>query len=107
MIELDEKYVFHIPLCRFSEGELERIEIDDLLDDLIARFHKSGFESLYMTSVKSYYKTRLYDEILITIFTSGKSPVGIFKEWFYNNNGVLGQEAFAYEASGRMFVLEL
>jgi len=104
MIELDKKYVFHIPLYKYAGGELISIEIDDLLDDLI---EKLGFESLYMTKVKSVYRKRVYDEILITIFTSKGSPEEVFEKWFRYNNENLGQEAFAYELDGKMYVKKL
>ena len=106
MIELDEKYVFHIPLYKYVDGKLVRIEIDEILNDLIILFHQNGFDSLYMTKIKSYYKARLYDEILLTIFSSAKSPVAIFEEWFRINNDLLGQEAFAYEIGDRMIIFE-
>lgn len=104
MIELDKKYVFHIPLYKYADEKLVSIEIDDLLDDLI---DKLGFESLYMTKVTSVYKKRRYDEILLTVFTSEESPDGIFEKWFRNNNDVLCQEAFAYELAGKMIVKKL
>lgn len=105
-IELDEKYVFHIPLYRHVDGKLVLIEIDEILNDLINMFHQNGFDSLYMAKIKSYYKARLYDEILLTIFSSAKSPVAIFEEWFRINNDLLGQEAFAYEIGDRMIIFE-
>ena len=107
MIELDDKYVFHIPLYRCEDNELILIEMDDILDDLINQFHQNGFEGMYITQVKSYYRTRLYDEILITIFASGKSPVEIFEGWFRKNNDVLLQESFAYETENRLIICDL
>lgn len=104
MIELEKKYVLHIPLYRFSNGKLIQIEFDDLLENLIDRL---DCESLYMTKAKSVYKNRTYDEILITIFTSDKSPVDEFSRWFRQNNDILAQEAFAYETGDRMFVEKL
>ena len=101
---LDRKYVFHIPLYKYCDGELVSIDIDDLMDDLI---EKLGFESLYVTKVKSVYKKRVYDEILITVFTSKGSPEEIFEKWFKVNNDVLCQEAFAYEFNDKMVVKKL
>lgn len=107
MIELDKKYVFHVPLYKYVDDELVLIDIDDVLDDLINQFHSNGFDSLYMTKIKSYYRKRLYDEILITIFACGDSPICVFEKWFRKNNDVLCQEAFAYETGCRMVIREL
>ena len=107
-IELESKYVFHIPLHKYEDGKLVLIEIEDVLDDLIAQFHQKGFDGLYMTKVKSMYKARLYDEILITVFTTPqKSPLGIFKDWFRKNNHILAQEALAYENDGKLTIEKL
>ena len=104
MIELENKYVLHIPLYRFTNGKLVMIEIDDLLDDLIDMLKA---ESLYMTKVKSVYKKRVYDEILITIFSDDCSPVEEFGKWFRKNSDVLAQDAFAYEIGDRLIVEKL
>lgn len=101
MIELDKKYILHIPLYKFTNGKLVLIEIDDLLDDLINRL---DCESLYMTKVKSIYKNRTYDELLITIFSDEKSPVEEFSKWFRKNNDILSQESFAYETGNKMII---
>ena len=105
MKELDKKYVFHIPLYRFEEGELIKLEIDDVLDDLIARLNCDG---LYITRVRSFYKSRCFDELLVNLFVSGsEKPEEIFKEWFRTNNEILGQESFSYECGNRMFIFDL
>ena len=104
MMELNQKYVLHIPLYKFVDDELILIEIDDLLEDL---FDKLDAESLYVTTVKSVYKKRVYDEILIAIFACEKSPVDEFSKWFYKNNDVLCQEAFAYEIENRLIIEKL
>ena len=65
MIELDEKYVFHIPLYKYVDGELVLIEIDDLLDELISDFSENGFENFYLTKAKAHYKSRCFDVIPI------------------------------------------
>ena len=107
MIELTEKYVFHIPLYKYVDDELVAIEIDNLLDDLISDLSENGFENFYMTKAKAHYKSRCFDELLITVFTSSNSPAGIFEEWFRNNNDILGQEAFGYECANSMIIHEL
>ena len=107
MIELDKRYVFHIPLSKCCEGELVRLDLRDVLDELITHFHQHGFDSLYMSEVKSFYKSREYEELLITLFTSCDDfPEVIFKDWFGKSNSVLGQEAFAYECNGKMYIQE-
>ena len=107
MIELTEKYVFHIPLYKYAGDELVRIELDDLLDDLINEFSESGFENFYLMKAKAHYKTRCFDELLLTIFTSSDSPVEIFERWFRNSNDVLGQEALAWECGNSLNICEL
>ena len=107
MIELSEKYVFHIPLYKYLNDELVRIEIDDILDELISDLIENGFESFYMTKAKAYYKSRCFDELFLTVFTSSKSPEAIFEKWFRDNNDVLGQEAFACECGNSLFVEKL
>ena len=107
MIELTEKYVLHIPLYKYVDDELVLIEIDNLLDDLISDLSENGFENFYLTKAKVHYKSRCFDELLITIFTSSNSPVEIFERWFRNNNDVLCQEAFAWECRNSLFICEL
>lgn len=107
MTELTEKYVFHIPLYKYVEDELVPIEIDNLFGDLISDLSENGFENFYLTKVKAYYKSRCFDEVLITIFASSDTPVAIFEKWFIDNNGILGQEAFSYECGNRMIIHDL
>lgn len=105
MHKLDKKYVFHIPLYRFDDGELIKLPIDDLLDDLIDEL---GADSLYVTKAKSYYRSRCFDELLLTLFVGcDESPEEIFKNWFRDNNHIMGQEAFAYECQNKMHIFKL
>ena len=105
MKELDKKYVFHIPLYKFEDDELIKLEIDDVLDDLMALLKS---DSLYITKVRSFYKSRCFDELLVSLFVSGsEKPEEIFKEWFRTNNDILGQESFSYECCDRMFIFDL
>lgn len=105
MKELDKKYVFHIPLYKFEDDELIKLEIDDVLDDLMALLKS---DSLYITKVRSFYKSRCFDELLVSLFVSGsEKPEEIFKEWFRTNNDILGQESFSYECGDRMFIFDL
>lgn len=108
MIELDSKYVFHIPLYRYDGDKLAEIDIGEVLDELIIQFNERGFESLYVTKVKGHYRSRCFDELLLTIFSSSdENPEEIFIDWFERNNDVLGQEAFGWECGNRMFICEL
>ena len=105
MTVLDVKYVFHIPLCKFTQDKLSPLNADEIIDDLISEFSESGFDSLYMTKVKSCYMGRLYDEILITLFTTeNRAPEEIFEGWFRKNNEILEQVEFAYEKGDRMII---
>lgn len=105
MHKLDKKYVFHIPLYKFKDEELIKLSIDNLLDDLIDDL---GVDSLYITKAKSYYKSRCFDELLLTLFVScDENPEEIFKNWFRKNNHILGQEAFAYECQNQMHIFRL
>ena len=105
MTVLDVKYVFHIPLYKFTQDKLSPLDGDEIIADLISKLSESGFDSLYMTRVKSCYRARLYDEILITLFTTDdRAPEEIFEEWFRKNNKILEQEEFAYEKGDRMII---
>lgn len=107
MIELNCRYVFHVPLYRCAGGKLVRIEIDALLDELIGELNDGGFEDFYFTEAKAHYKKRCFDEVLITIFSASSSPLGIFQKWFRRNNEALGQEAFAWECGNSLFIENL
>ena len=107
MTVLTEKYVFHIPLYKYLDDGLVAIEIDDVLDELISEFSENGFENFYMTKAKAHYKSRCFDELLITVFTSSDSPAEIFEKWFRDSNDVLGQEAFGYEHANTMIIQDL
>lgn len=115
MIELNQKYVFHIPLYKYENNELVHIDIDDALDELLDQFEENGYDTLYISEVKGLYKSHLFDEILMTIFLSTERlakdnqefPDRIFKKWFKKNNDILGQEAYAYEQNNKMFVGKL
>lgn len=104
MIELDTKYVLHIPLNKFSNGGLVELDIEDLIDELMVSL---DIDSYYVTRVESHYKTRKYDELLITVFTNTQTIGSQFRDWFLKNNHVLGQEAFAYEVNNRMIIEKL
>ena len=108
MKRLDKKYVFHIPLYRYENGTLELIDVDDVLDDLIGRLGDGSFDSLYVTKVESHYRSRRFDELLLTLFVEAhQCPEEIFGEWFRQNNGALRQEEFAYECGNTLFIERL
>ena len=112
-MELNRKYVFHIPTYKYIDNELVEIAIDDAVDELIGQFSANGYESLYLSKVKGYYKSRCFDEIIITLFVSTEFlekhtfPESIFKEWFKKNNDLLEQEAFSYEINNSMRIEKL
>ena len=104
-MELDMKYVLHIPLSRWENGILIPLDVDEQLNELINDLEVHGFDSFYLTKVESYYKSRKFNELLITIFAGdGDAPHEIFKEWFLRHNDKLAQEAFAYELNSKMII---
>lgn len=108
MLQLDEKYVLHIPCYKYEDDKLVSLKDENLIDNLIEELEINGFHSLYMTDVKGYYKKRCFDEILVTIFSSkDKRPDQIFRKWFKDNNNVLKQESFAYEHNSSLIVEKL
>ena len=108
MIELTERYVLHIPLSKFEDSVVVELNIDENLDDLIGQLDSNGFDSFYIAKVQSHYKSRIFDEVLITIFTdSSRELIGLFRNWFLKNNNVLKQEAFAYERNNSLVIEKL
>ena len=107
MTQLDKKYVLHIPTCKYIDNKLISLNIDEILDDLIKELRRNGLMSFYLTNVKSYYKSRVFDEVLFTVFTSSVSVDEIFTKWFKKNNNLLQQEAFSFEYDNMMFVEKL
>jgi len=115
MLRLDNKYVFHIPLYKYEDNKLIRLDIDGILANLMEQLNNEGYESLYITEVKSYFKSRSFDELLVTLFISQKRvsdnkqelPDKVFKRWFKQNNHILRQEAFAYEHNNSMIIESL
>ena len=104
-MELNCKYVLHIPLSRWENGSLIPLDVDELLDELILNLEVKGFDSFYLTKVESYYKSRKFNELLLTIFAGdGDAPHEIFKEWFLRHNDILAQEAFAYELNNKLII---
>lgn len=110
MQELNVRYVFHIPCYKRENNKLQQIDTS-LIDNLIKQLDDEGYDSLYMTKVRGYYKSRSFDEVLLTIFCSEDSdniqPDKIFKNWFKNNNHLLKQESFAYEHNNKMVIEKL
>lgn len=104
---LDAKHVLHIPLTRFDGGKLVSIDIGGILENLIVRLEESGFDGVYVSEVSGHYQKRKFDELLITVFASDDSVEEIFRQWFFENNDVLGQEAFAYEKGDELVIEKL
>ena len=100
-MELKNRYVLHIPLSRFQKGSMVRLNIDSILEDLLCDLEGDG---LYMTRAEGRYRSRAYDELLITVFSNTQRPGEAFRQWFLKNNDYLGQEAFAYELNNTLVV---
>ena len=109
MIRLNKKYVFHIPLFRYADDRLEPIDMDDIFNELLAELTDNGFENFYISKVRGYYKSRSFDELLITIFVSDNGEIleEVFKSWFQKNNHILSQEAFSFESGNEMYIIQL
>lgn len=108
VMEIDCRYVLHIPLSKWVNGEIVPLDVDGEIGELISCLEVEGFDGFYVTRVKSYYKSRSYDELLVTIFAGeGDGPCEIFREWFFRHNDVLRQEAFAVEINNRMIIEEI
>lgn len=105
MVELDKKYVFHIPLYKYADGDLVRIDIGDAFDELTRLLEGYNF---YTVHAEGHYKSRSFDELLLILFaTDFEKPEEIFVRWFRDNNDVLEQEALAYECGNAMFIENL
>ena len=107
---LDTKYVLHIPTHKFEDEKVTRINMKKCIGDLESRLNQSGYHSFYKTEVEGHYKSRIFDEVLITIFTSSETeakPDEIFSQWFKDNNKELKQESFAYEKNNELIIEEL
>lgn len=96
MAILDEKYVFHIPLSKYENGRLIELEIDDILDELL-----SEFESFNITRIESHYKSRSYDELLITVFTSKKITWNHIHGLVFEKQWGIVPGSYAYEYNGK------
>lgn len=64
-----------------------------------------------MIKANGFYKSRCFDELLITIFASEDDsqlkPHLIFKKWFADNNDILNQESMAYEYNNTLNIEKL
>ncbi|WP_323735906.1 hypothetical protein PXD04_08425 [Methanosphaera sp. ISO3-F5] len=109
MITLNQKYVLHIPCYKYQDGKLISLKNENIIDKLIKQLNTEGYNSFYITEVKGHYKTRIFNEILITIFTNQEenTPEKIFREWYKENNNILQQESYAYEHGTKMIIEEL
>ncbi|MBR0472832.1 MAG: hypothetical protein IJI98_09080 [Methanosphaera sp.] len=110
MITLNQKYVLHIPCYKYQEGKLISLKNENIIDQLIEKLNREGYNSFYITEVKGHYKTRSFNEILITIFTNQEertTPDKIVREWYQENNNILPHESYAYEHGNKMIIEEL
>lgn len=107
---LSEKYVLHIPLYKFEKEEVIPINIETVIDELFENLNENGFDGFYTQNVKSHWKKRTYDEILITVFTSPERKdilEDVFCRWFEKNNHILLQEAYAFERNDTLVIKNL
>ena len=105
-MELDCRYVLHIPLSRWENDSLIALDVD-ILDELINLWNFKD-STVSISPVVSYYKSCRFNEVILTIFArSNERPHEIFKKWFQDHNDVLGQEAFAYEIGNKMIIEKL
>ena len=107
---LDTKYVLHIPTHKFENERITIINMKKCISDLESRLEQNGYQSFYKTKIEGHYKSRSFDEILITVFTTRKTepqPDDIFSQWFRDNNDELKQESFAYERNNELIIEEL
>lgn len=108
MLICKNKHILHIPLSRFVNGEMEMLDIDDLLEVLFDKLEENGIEGFYTTRATGFYRSRRYPELLLTVYSNRAGIVEeIFEEWFQTHNKVLCQEAFSYEANDRLHVIRL
>lgn len=107
---LSEKYVLHIPLHKFENGKISSLDIDGPLNSLVERLNEEGFDGFYTQNVKSHYKSRVFDELLITVYTSGDRKdllEDIFCDWFETSNEILAQEAYAFERNDQLIIRKI
>jgi hypothetical protein len=107
MKKLNHKYVLHIPLYKNTNGNLEEIEMDEILKELIERLDEKAHDSFYFTKVESHYKKRSFDELLLYVFSDSEDIEEIFRMWFVENNHILGQEAFGFEHNNTLCIEDL
>ena len=67
MLICKNKHILHIPLSRFVNGEMEMLDIDDLLEELFDKLEENGIEGFYTTRATGFYRFRSYPELLITL----------------------------------------
>ena len=107
-MKLDCRFVLHIPLSKWENGKIISLDVDGEIAELTDCLEADGFDSFYITRVESRYRSRKYDELLITIFAcEDHNPCGIFRKWFCRYNHILGQEAFAIELNNRLIIEDL
>ncbi len=107
MKKLNRRYVLHIPLYKNIGENLEKIEMDEILAELIERLDEKAHDSFYVTNVESHYKKRTFDEMLLTVFSDSEDIEEIFRRWFVENNHILCQEAYAFEHNSTLCIENL
>lgn len=111
MTTLNNRYVLHIPTFKYVNTEDKTIIGEEYIKILTDKLTEYGYTSFYITQAQGQYKTRKYDEILITVYASdnrdAKLPDTIFGEWFRKHNHIFEQESFAYEHNNKLYIEKL
>lgn len=107
---LNLKYVLHIPTHKFENKIVTAINMKKCMEDLEKKLNENGYHSFYKSKVEGHYKSRTFEEVLITIFTNNTAepqPDKLFIEWFKEHNDELKQESFAYEKNNELIIEKL
>lgn len=102
---LKDKYVLHIPCCKWDNGKYEPVDAAAVVDILGRKLSEYGIDSMYYDKTMGRYKGREYEQLLVTVFCNEVDVGKIFLEICRESD--LQQEAYAYEYNGKLYVCEL
>lgn len=105
MIVLKDKYVLHIPCCKWINGKYEPVDAGAVVDAVAKRLAEQGIDAMYYEKSMGRYKGREYQQLLVTVFCNGVDVGKIFLDICRNSQ--LQQESYAYEYNGSLYVCEL
>ena len=106
---LDSKIVLHIPHFAVVDESLVAVDYHGFLSRLEGALMDFGMDSWYISNALSCYKGKVFDESLLTVFASGDYAdciIDIFKEVIEECKDEMKQEAYAYEDSGKLFIIK-